>query len=84
MNAEDIVVNLITMHGGELVGRTRLQKGAYLLHCCGANFGLPFVYHHYGQYSFNLADGWVDAACACGRIKYRGNARALRYPVLDL
>ena len=61
MNAEEIVVNLIKLHGGELVGRTRLQKEAYLLHRCGANFGLVFTYHHYGPYSFDLADGLIDA-----------------------
>ena len=61
MKPDDIVVNLVALHGGELVGRTRLQKGAYLLHRCGANFDLSFVYHHYGPYSFDLADGCVDA-----------------------
>ena len=61
MNADDIVVNLIALHGGRLVGRTRLQKGAYLLHRCGADFDLSFVYHHYGPYSFNLVEGLTDA-----------------------
>lgn len=60
---EDIVVDLIALHDGELVGRTRLQKEAYLLHRCGANFDLPFpfIYHHYGPYSLALADGLIDA-----------------------
>lgn len=61
MNADDIVVSLAALNGGRLVGRARLQKGAYLLHRCGANFDLPFVYHHYGPYSFALADGIIDA-----------------------
>ena len=61
MNPENIVVDLIAMNGGELIGRTRLQKGAYLLHRCGANFDLRFVYHHYGPYSFDLAAGCLDA-----------------------
>lgn len=68
MNSEDIVVSLISMHGGELVGRTRLQKQAYLLHRCGANFDVSFVYHHYGPYSFDLVDGLTDA-CAERRIE---------------
>ena len=59
--AEGIVVDLIALHGGKLVGRTRLQKRAYLLHRCGAEFDVKFVYHYYGPYSFDLADGWVDA-----------------------
>ena len=70
MNAEDIVVGLIALHGGELVGRTRLQKQAYLLHQCGANFDVSFVYHHYGPYSFDLVDGLTDAR-AEGRVKIR-------------
>ena len=44
-----------------MVGRTRLQKRALLLHRCGGDFGLNFVYHHYGPYSFDLADGLTDA-----------------------
>ncbi len=68
MKAEDVVVNLIKLNGSELVGRTRLQKEAYLLDRCGAAFSLPFTYHHYGPYSFELADGWEDAR-AEGRIE---------------
>lgn len=61
MNATELVVKLIALHGGRVVGRTRLQKRTYLLHRCGGNFGLNFVYHHYGPYSFDLADGLTDA-----------------------
>ena len=61
MKAKEIVVNMIVLYGGELVGRTRLQKQAYLLHRCGGEFQLDFVYHHYGPYSFGLADGLTDA-----------------------
>ena len=68
MNAEDIAVNLIKLSGGQLVGRTRLQKEAYLLDRCGAALGLSFTYHYYGPYSFELADGWEDAR-AEGRIE---------------
>ena len=67
MNGEDIVVGLVAFNGGKLVGRTRLQKQAYLLDRCGANLGLQFTYHHYGPYSFELAAGCVDAK-AEGRI----------------
>ncbi len=67
MNAEDIVVALIALNDGKLVGRTRLQKEAYLLDRCGADFGLQFTYHHYGPYCFDLAGG-IDDARAEGRI----------------
>ena len=84
MNVEDIVVNLIALHGGELVGRTRLQKEAYLLHRCGANFDLPlpFTYHHYGPYSFALADGLIDAR-ASDRIdiEERRGSYGIRYAI---
>ena len=64
---EKVVVALISLCGNEIVGRTRFQKQAYLLDRCGADFGFRFVYHHYGPYSFDLADGWIDAS-AEGRI----------------
>ena len=67
MRPENIAVNLVKLNNGRLVGRTRLQKVAYLLDRSGAEFGLPFTYHHYGPYSFELADGWADAR-AEGRI----------------
>ena len=63
INAEEIVAGVIALNGGELVGRTRLQKQVYLLDRCGANFGLQFTYHRYGPFSFELAGG-VDRACA--------------------
>ena len=68
MNEEDAAVNLVALHNGRLVGRTRLQKEGYLLHRCGASFDLEFVYHHYGPYSFELATGVKDA-CVCKRIE---------------
>ena len=61
LNATELAVNLIALHGSQVVGRTRLQKRTYLLHRCGGDFGLNFVYHHYGPYSFDLADGLTDA-----------------------
>ena len=61
MDAKDLVINMIALCGGELVGRTRLQKQAYLLHRFGGNFNLQFVYYHYGPYSFDLADGVTEA-----------------------
>lgn len=61
MSPEDIAIGLVALNGGELVGRIRLQKQAYLLDRCGAEFGLRFTYHHYGPYSFELAGGCADA-----------------------
>lgn len=47
--------------GGRIVGRTRLQKVAYLLSVAGLETGLPFSYKHYGPYSEDLANGARDA-----------------------
>ena len=70
MNAEEIVVGLIALNGGTLVGRTRLQKQAYLLDRCGGKFGLLFTYHRYGPYCFELVGGLNDAR-AVGRIEVK-------------
>ena len=51
----------VALNGGELIGRTRLQKTIYLLDRCGAEFGLPFEYCRYGPYSFELVGGLNDA-----------------------
>ena len=85
MKAKEIAVNLIALYGGELVGRTRLQKQAYLLHRCGGEFQLEFVYHHYGPYSFDLADGLTDAR-AEGQIEIREKPGryGIRYAIFRL
>jgi len=42
--------------GGEIVGRTRLQKTAYLLDVAGFGDGFRFDHKHYGPHSEDLAD----------------------------
>lgn len=42
--------------GGQIVGRTRLQKIAYILEVAGLGGGFPFRYKHYGPYSEQLAE----------------------------
>lgn len=41
--------------GGKIVGRTKLQKIAYLLELAGLGDGFHFEYRHYGPYSEDLA-----------------------------
>ena len=85
MDAKDVVVNLIGLSGGKLVGRTRLQKEAYLLDCCGADLELSFTYHHYGPYSFDLADGWDDAkAEGCIEIEEQPGRHGVPYSIFAL
>ena len=49
------VAAIIRDSGGEIVGRTRLQKVAYLLTEVGLEDGFDFVYKHYGPFSEDLA-----------------------------
>lgn len=51
----DKVTEIIRAAGGEIVGRTRLQKVAYLLELAGLGHGFSFEYRHYGPYSEDLA-----------------------------
>lgn len=45
---------IIAAAGGRLVGRTRLQKLAYLMELAGLGEGFDFSYRHYGPYSEEL------------------------------
>lgn len=47
--------NIIRDAGGQIVGRTRLQKIAYLLELVGLGDDFDFEYRHYGPYSDRLA-----------------------------
>jgi uncharacterized protein len=53
--------NIVRDAGGCIVGRTRLQKIAYLLSAAGLESGLPFIYKHYGPFSEELAAATRDA-----------------------
>jgi hypothetical protein len=48
-------VDIIRDAGGEVIGRTRLQKIGYLLEATGLGDGFRFEYHRYGPYSEELA-----------------------------
>jgi hypothetical protein len=49
------VTNIIRDAGGRIVGRTRLQKIAYLLTATGLDDSFCFAYKHYGPFSEELA-----------------------------
>jgi uncharacterized protein YwgA len=42
--------------GGEVVGKTRIQKAAYFLEKMGLGHGFDFYYKHYGPYSDELSN----------------------------
>jgi len=48
--------------GGQLVGRTRLQKVAYLAQLAGFSGEFPFEYRHYGPYSEELSQAMEIAS----------------------
>lgn len=54
--------DIICDAGGQIVGRTKLQKIGFFLEAAGVGRGLPFQYRHYGPYSEQLAFGAQHAA----------------------
>ncbi len=59
-NMEDLV-RIVSAADGEVIGRTRLQKTAFLLELAGLGSGFQFKYKHYGPFSEELAAA-VDLA----------------------
>jgi hypothetical protein len=57
------VAQVIRDAGGEIVGRTKLQKTVYLLTVAGFEGRYRFGYKHYGPFSEELADA-ADLAAA--------------------
>jgi uncharacterized protein YwgA len=66
-SAMDFVTQLIALNGGKLVGKTRLQKTAFLIQALLRKDVFDFDYHHYGPFSEDLAET-IDIATARGRI----------------
>jgi uncharacterized protein len=54
--------DIIRDAGGSVIGRTRLQKTAYLLELAGLGSGFTFEYRYYGPYSEGLATAVRNAA----------------------
>ena len=61
MDREEIVAVLLKAAGGQLVGRVRLQKAAYLLDRLGMESGFQYEYYHYGPFSRDLDNAVADA-----------------------
>lgn len=58
---------IINDAGGSLVGRTRLQKVAYLAQLAGFGNEFDFEYRHYGPFSEDLARG-IEIASGLGLV----------------
>ena len=52
----ELIAAIIRDAGGRIVGRTRLQKIAYLLEVTGYGDGFVFRYKHFGPYSHGVAE----------------------------
>ena len=64
MDPVKLVVGLVSLNGGQLVSKIRLQKTNYLLDACGLGSEFDFDYAKFGPYSVDLAraaDEAVDA-----------------------
>lgn len=63
-----VAARFVREAGGHLVGRTRLQKVAYLTQLAGFGDDLDFEYRHYGPFSEDLATG-MEIARAMGFVE---------------
>jgi hypothetical protein len=70
-----IAARIVQDAGGELIGRTRLQKVAYLTQLAGFANDFRFEYHHYGPFSDDLARG-MEIASALGQVREEENQAA--------
>ncbi len=57
----DKAAALVRLNGGQIVGKTRLQKMAYLLEAKGLGLGTEFDYRDFGPFSADLAFAMDDA-----------------------
>ena len=72
-NDGEKVRSIIADAGGQIVGRTKLQKIAYLLEIAGEGDGFHFEYHHYGPYSDDLTRA-ASIACMMGDVAEKERA----------
>lgn len=64
-NLAEGIAEVVRLNGGELVGRTRLQKTCYFLEALEVGFEVEFDYHNFGPFSPEVALA-VDDAQALG------------------
>jgi len=59
--ARELAAAIVRDAGGEIVGRTRVQKIGYLLELAGLGSGFRYAYKHYGPYSDDLTQAMRSA-----------------------
>ena len=67
MSNREKAAHIVRDAGGRIVGRTKLQKVAYMLELVNLGDGFPFEYRHYGPYSEELSDA-IRAADVFGLV----------------
>lgn len=55
------VARLVALNGGQIVGKTRLQKSAYFLEALQVGLGIDFSYYRFGPFSEELSNLTDDA-----------------------
>ena len=76
MNLRQIISGIVSLAGGEITGRVRLQKIVYLLDRKGLGSGASFSYHHYGPFSRAVDEAIVSAKASEGlleKTRYRAS-----------
>lgn len=66
MSARELVAGAVSLAGGSITGRVRLQKVMYLLQQKGLSGPFRFSYHHYGPFSRGVDEAISDAKAFCG------------------
>lgn len=72
MELYKLVTALVALNGGEIIGKTRLQKTVYLLDQCGLGSRCHYDYHYYGPFSSEIAEA-ADDAITLGLLNYHDN-----------
>jgi uncharacterized protein YwgA len=76
------VARLVYLNGGQLIGKTRLQKSAYFLETKGVGLGVDFNYHRFGPYSDELSSSTDDAqALQLLNVDWKASQAGTRYAV---
>ena len=69
------VANIVHLNGGDIVGRTRLQKSLFLLDAQGIGLNLDYDYHNFGPFSWDAAEATDDAVA----LEYLGEEKRFGY-----
>ncbi|AZN95889.1 hypothetical protein EJ066_00410 [Mesorhizobium sp. M9A.F.Ca.ET.002.03.1.2] len=76
------VAKIVSLNGGSIVGKTRLQKSAYFLEEFGVGNEFIFEYHYYGPYSDEVSIGMDDAkALGYLNLEWRSTKDGAKYAV---